>query len=64
MKWDVPRDPRRHGPARHDHDRPARRGVRAARGAVTIGVHLALGRRTILGVGIGTALYVGLLNTL
>lgn len=29
-----------------------------------IAVHLALGRRTILSVGIGTALYVVLLNTL
>ncbi|MFF7925217.1 branched-chain amino acid transporter permease [Streptomyces mirabilis] len=32
--------------------------------AVTIGVHLASGRRTILSVGIGTAVYVVLLNTL
>jgi 4-azaleucine resistance transporter AzlC len=32
--------------------------------AVTIGVHLAFGRRTILSVGIGTALYVILLNAL
>ncbi|MFF4729754.1 branched-chain amino acid transporter permease [Streptomyces mirabilis] len=32
--------------------------------AVTIGVHLACGRRTILSVGIGTAVYVVLLNTL
>ncbi|MCT9104851.1 branched-chain amino acid transporter permease [Streptomyces mirabilis] len=32
--------------------------------AVTIGVHLAFGRRTILSVGIGTAVYVVLLNTL
>ena len=31
--------------------------------AVTIGVHLASGRRTILSVGIGTAVYVVLLNT-
>ncbi|MCF3132315.1 branched-chain amino acid transporter permease [Streptomyces olivochromogenes] len=30
--------------------------------AVTIGVHLALGRRTILSVGMGTAVYVVLLN--
>ncbi|MCX4594515.1 AzlD domain-containing protein [Streptomyces sp. NBC_01549] len=32
--------------------------------AVTIGVHLGFGRRTILSVGIGTAVYVVLLNTL
>ncbi|MER5532891.1 branched-chain amino acid transporter permease [Streptomyces mirabilis] len=32
--------------------------------AVTTGVHLAFGRRTILSVGIGTAVYVVLLNTL
>ncbi|MER7684559.1 AzlD domain-containing protein [Streptomyces sp. NPDC097610] len=32
--------------------------------AVTIGVHLTFGRRTILSVGIGTAVYVVLLNTL
>ncbi|PBC65484.1 branched-chain amino acid transporter AzlD [Streptomyces sp. Tue6028] len=32
--------------------------------AVTVGVHLAFGRRTVLSVGIGTALYVVLLNTL
>jgi branched-subunit amino acid transport protein AzlD len=32
--------------------------------AVTIGVHLAFGRRTILSVGIGTAVYVVLLNAL
>ncbi|WP_327432311.1 branched-chain amino acid transporter permease [Streptomyces sp. NBC_01236] len=32
--------------------------------AVTIGIHLAFGRRTILSVGIGTAVYVVLLNTL
>ncbi|MEV6590649.1 branched-chain amino acid transporter permease [Streptomyces acidicola] len=32
--------------------------------AVTIGVHLAFGRRTILSVGAGTAVYVVLLNTL
>ncbi|MEU6576792.1 AzlD domain-containing protein [Streptomyces sp. NPDC046805] len=32
--------------------------------AVTIGVHLALGRRTILSVGLGTAVYVILLNVL
>ncbi|MFJ8112299.1 branched-chain amino acid transporter permease [Streptomyces sp. NPDC096132] len=32
--------------------------------AVTVGVHLAFGRRTILSVGVGTALYVVLLNTL
>ncbi|MFG2855856.1 branched-chain amino acid transporter permease [Streptomyces mirabilis] len=32
--------------------------------AVTIGVHLAFARRTILSVGIGTAVYVVLLNTL
>ncbi|MEV8313803.1 AzlD domain-containing protein [Streptomyces sp. NPDC059900] len=31
--------------------------------AVTAGVHLACGRRTILSVGIGTALYVVLVNT-
>ncbi|HET8761890.1 MAG TPA: AzlD domain-containing protein [Gemmatimonadales bacterium] len=30
--------------------------------AVTIGVHLAFGRRTILSVGIGTGVYVVLLN--
>jgi branched-subunit amino acid transport protein AzlD len=30
--------------------------------AVTIGVHLASGRRTILSVGIGTAVYVVLAN--
>ncbi|MPY61151.1 branched-chain amino acid transporter permease [Streptomyces spongiae] len=30
--------------------------------AVTVGVHLAFGRRTILSVGIGTAVYVVLLN--
>jgi branched chain amino acid efflux pump len=30
--------------------------------AVTAGVHLACGRRTILSVGIGTALYVVLVN--
>ncbi|WP_405558722.1 hypothetical protein OHQ89_35050 [Streptomyces canus] len=32
--------------------------------ATTIGVHLAFGRRTILSVGIGTAVDVVLLNTL
>ena len=32
--------------------------------AVTVGVHLAFGRRTILSVGAGTAVYVVLLNTL
>ncbi|MFF4020271.1 branched-chain amino acid transporter permease [Streptomyces sp. NPDC001843] len=32
--------------------------------AVTIGVHLAFGRRTILSVGLGTAVYVVLLNAL
>lgn len=32
--------------------------------AATIAVHLAFGRRTILSVGLGTALYVVLLNTL
>ncbi|SEC57339.1 hypothetical protein SAMN05216489_01072 [Streptomyces sp. 3213] len=32
--------------------------------AVTIGVHLACGRRTVLGVGAGTAVYVVLLDTL
>ncbi|MET8082057.1 hypothetical protein [Streptomyces sp. NPDC005303] len=32
--------------------------------AVTVGVHLAFGRRTILSVGIGTAVYVVLLNAL
>ncbi|MFF4213939.1 hypothetical protein ACFYZE_32235 [Streptomyces sp. NPDC001796] len=32
--------------------------------AVTIGVHLGLGRRTILSVGIGTVVYVVLLNAL
>lgn len=32
--------------------------------AVTAGVHLALGRRTILSVGIGTAVHVVLVNTL
>lgn len=32
--------------------------------AVTIGVHLCLGRRIILSVGIGTGVYVLLLNTL
>ncbi|MHB9849454.1 branched-chain amino acid transporter permease [Streptomyces sp. Tue6028] len=32
--------------------------------AVTAGVHLAFGRRTVLSVGIGTAVYVVLLNTL
>jgi branched-subunit amino acid transport protein AzlD len=32
--------------------------------AVTIGVHLAFGRRTILSVGIGTGVYVVLLNVL
>ncbi|GAA0698868.1 branched-chain amino acid exporter BrnE [Kitasatospora atroaurantiaca] len=31
--------------------------------AVTAGVHLAFGRRTILSVGIGTAVYVALVNT-
>jgi len=31
---------------------------------VTIGVHLACGRRTVLGVGAGTAVYVVLLDTL
>lgn len=31
--------------------------------AITAGVHLAFGRRTILSVGIGTAVYVVLLNT-
>jgi branched-subunit amino acid transport protein AzlD len=31
--------------------------------AVTAGVHLAFGRRTILSVGIGTAVYVVLVNT-
>ncbi|MFC4013268.1 branched-chain amino acid transporter permease [Nonomuraea purpurea] len=30
--------------------------------AVTVGVHLAFGRRTILSVGIGTAVYVLLVN--
>ncbi|MFG2733631.1 branched-chain amino acid transporter permease [Streptomyces harbinensis] len=30
--------------------------------AVTVGVHLAAGRRTILSVGIGTAVYVVLVN--
>ncbi|WP_128380975.1 branched-chain amino acid transporter permease [Streptomyces cavernae] len=30
--------------------------------AVTAGVHLAAGRRTILSVGIGTAVYVALVN--
>ena len=32
--------------------------------AVTIGVHLGFGRRTILSVGLGTTVYVVLLNTL
>ncbi|WP_432198083.1 branched-chain amino acid transporter permease [Streptomyces sp. bgisy027] len=32
--------------------------------AVTIGAHLAFGRRTILSVGAGTAVYVVLLNAL
>ncbi|MEU1299663.1 branched-chain amino acid transporter permease [Streptomyces shenzhenensis] len=32
--------------------------------AVTIGVHLLSGRRTILSVGLGTAVYVVLLNAL
>ncbi|GAA2474717.1 AzlD domain-containing protein [Streptomyces longisporus] len=32
--------------------------------AVTVGVHLGFGRRTILSVGAGTAMYVVLLNTL
>ena len=32
--------------------------------AVTVGVHLAFGRRTILSVGAGTAVYVVLLNAL
>ncbi|MFI0816271.1 AzlD domain-containing protein [Streptomyces sp. NPDC021098] len=32
--------------------------------AVTAGVHLAFGRRTILSVGIGTAVYVALVNAL
>ncbi|MFJ8363476.1 hypothetical protein [Streptomyces sp. NPDC093984] len=32
--------------------------------AVTIGVHLGFGRRTILSVGIGTGVYVVLLNAL
>jgi branched-subunit amino acid transport protein AzlD len=32
--------------------------------AVTIAVHLSFGRRTILSVGIGTAVYVFLLNAL
>lgn len=32
--------------------------------AVTAGVHLGCGRRTILSVGIGTALYVVLVNVL
>lgn len=32
--------------------------------AVTIGVHLACGRRTILGVGAGTAFYAVMPNTL
>ncbi|WP_267892804.1 hypothetical protein [Streptomyces sp. NBRC 110028] len=32
--------------------------------AVTAGVHLALGRRTILSVGIGTAVYVALVDAL
>ncbi|GAB7102200.1 hypothetical protein JCM4814A_05140 [Streptomyces phaeofaciens JCM 4814] len=32
--------------------------------AVTIAVHLAFGRRTILSVGFGTAVYVVLLNAL
>ncbi|MFB9625832.1 hypothetical protein [Nonomuraea helvata] len=31
-------------------------------GSVTAGVHLAFGRRTILSVGIGTAVYVVLVN--
>lgn len=30
--------------------------------AVTVGIHLACGRRTILSVGVGTALYVVLVN--
>ncbi|RNF77875.1 branched-chain amino acid transporter permease [Streptomyces botrytidirepellens] len=32
--------------------------------AATVGVHLACGRRTILSVGIGTAVYVALVNAL
>lgn len=32
--------------------------------AVTAGVHLAFGRRTILSVGLGTAVYVALVNAL
>ncbi|KND36959.1 AzlD domain-containing protein [Streptomyces acidiscabies] len=32
--------------------------------AVTVVVHLAFGRRTILSVGLGTAVYVALLNLL
>ncbi|MEU1185351.1 hypothetical protein ABZ464_48650 [Streptomyces sp. NPDC005820] len=45
------------------------RGVRGSFGilavlAVTVAVHPALGRRTILGVGAGTAVYLVLLNTL
>ncbi|MFF4258282.1 hypothetical protein ACFY1L_44560 [Streptomyces sp. NPDC001663] len=31
--------------------------------AVTAGVHLAFGRRTILSVGVGTAVYVVLVNS-
>ncbi|MGW4977350.1 branched-chain amino acid transporter permease [Streptomyces mirabilis] len=43
---------------------PHRTGYALLAVAVTIGVHLAFGRRTILSVGIGTAVYVVLLNTL
>lgn len=31
--------------------------------AVTIGAHLAFGRRTVLSMGAGTAVYIVLLNT-
>src|SRR5690242_10519426 len=50
-----------HGTITHD---PDGTGYALLAVAVTAGVHLAFGRRTILSVGIGTALYVVLLNTL
>jgi branched-subunit amino acid transport protein AzlD len=50
-----------HGTITHD---PHGTGYALLAVAVTIGVHLGFGRRAILSVGIGTAVYVVLLNTL
>jgi branched-subunit amino acid transport protein AzlD len=50
-----------HGTITHD---PHGTGYALLAVAVTIGVHLGFDRRTILSVGIGTAVYVVLLNTL